>query len=281
MKALKKLAARAGFLLALLILAGPATAQPQAEAAFTHDMAERMRAAVPGRRVVISGPLQVRVEDGEDGSTVNLDRIFAYCAAATPEECEVSRANYVAARADGLADASPIRREQLRIALRSSDWCETLRREAPALGITRPAAPGLCAVMMADYPNRMRVLAASDLGDLSIEPDAAWTLAVRQTLSELPEPDELTGLADGMAVVEGFDYAPSLLLDPAAWSRATARYPDLVVAVPGDEGLILVRRGNVRDMAGLADAVRENFRTAERGLSPLLYRWAGEWVVVE
>ena len=57
----------------------PAAAAPPDESAFTATMAERFRAALPGERVAVAGPQQLRVGDGgeADETEVNLGRVVA------------------------------------------------------------------------------------------------------------------------------------------------------------------------------------------------------------
>jgi hypothetical protein len=288
MKGLMKLLRRAALLLAALTLAAPAAAQAKYEAAFTRDMAARFGAALPGRTLTITGALEISAGETEDyeSLTINVGRIFNFCATATPQECEASRTHYVAEVAGALTEqTAPITREQLRVIVRHTDFCRDLERtDRPQLlqAIHRAVpAPGLCAVLMADYPTRMRSVGEEDLAALGLDPGAAWALAVQQTLAGLPDPGAIELTGGNLVAITEMDYVPSLLLAGDGWRRL-ARGGEIVVAVPSDGLMLVSRRAVLQPIEGFRTAVREDFETAERGISPLLYRWTeAGWVVVE
>lgn len=275
--------------LAAALAATPAAAQaPADQAAFTRDLAERLRSAMPGERIEVAGPLQLGIDREPEDGEINLGRIWNFCAQAGPAECEATIAHFVTTVAAALGDQAPLTREQLRVAVRHTDFCDDIGRRAAEAGrgqyfVTRPAAPQLCAVLMADYPEAMRALDSSDLDALGLEAGAAWALAERQTFAGLPQPDTLEGLADNVVAVTEFDYVPSLLLNLDGWRRAAAAAGgELIVAVPSDGFLIVGRRDLVTDLAGFAATTREGFAAAERGISPLVYRWTGTgWAPIE
>ena len=276
-------------MLCLLALAwtNPAMATPD-ETAFTRDMAERFRAAMPNGEVQVTAPLQLRVGGDSDGTQVNLGRIHNFCVHAEAPDCEALMARFVATMAEAAADQDLIGAEQLRVAVRHTDFCDHMEREIGVSDssvrlLTRPVAPQLCAVLMIDYPTRMRGLNARDLQTLGLEADSAWALAERQTFADLPQPDALEGLADNLIAVTDSDYVPSLLLIVEGWRRAAAAVGgEIVVAVPSDGLLVATRRTTITDLPGFQAVTRENFATAERGISPLVYRWEGSaWVVEE
>ena len=149
--------------------------------------------------------------------------------------------------------------------------------------LTRPFVAPLCLVLMVDYPTQMRGVRTEDLTGLGLAADAAWALAERQTLADLPEPDRLDSIDESLVAVTEYDYVTSLLLNGEGWRRAAAAVGgDLIVAVPSDQYLIVARRDVISDMAGLRRSTREAFDTAERGISPLVYRWTDSgWVPLD
>ena len=272
-------------LCALFWFAGPARAQTR-EADFTRQMAERFRAAFPGREVDITEPLQLRIALTPDPALVNVGRLYNFCASAPAPECEASIDRFVASAVDGLSDlAAPIAREQLRLLVRNIEYCDSLRpagaSEQPAI-IIRPFVPGLCTLLMADFPTTMRGVTAEEVRGMNLEPDAAWALAERQTLADLPRPSELEGLRDSIVAVTDFDYVTSLMLDLDGWRVAADEQGELVVAVPASNMIIVSRRANLTDLPSFRAAVREQMDTAERGVSPNLYRWTpAGWAPLE
>jgi hypothetical protein len=168
---------RLALLFALFVLATPALAQTT-EADFTRAMAERFRAALPNRAVEIPAPLQLRISNEGDPAEVNVGRLFNYCASSTPAECDSALDHFVAAMAEGLETLdAPITREQLRVAVRPTEYCDSLRPSAGSAApatLVRPFGSDLCSVLMADYPTRMRGVIDEDLRALGLEPEAAW-----------------------------------------------------------------------------------------------------------
>jgi hypothetical protein len=270
-----------------LFACSPAASAKPSEAEFTRQMAERFRAAMPGRTVEISAePLQLRlVVDGEPAE-INVGRIFNFCASSSAEDCEGSIAHFVAVTSDTLTKLdAPIARAQLRLVVRASDYCDYIERTFPKdkpRPVARPFVPGLCTLLMADFPTNTRTVTGDDLARLALEPGEAWSLAERQTLADLPAPVTLEGVADGLVVVQGFDYATSLMLDSAGWRAAAAAHGDLVAAVPESNAMIVARVAKVGELAKFKTAVREHFETAERGVSPIVYRWTSSgWTPVD
>lgn len=266
---------RALVLAIALLAAAPAAAQGD-EDAFTEALAVRLRAEMPGRDIRIAAPLRLSVvTPGEEPAEINLDRVWNYCRTATAEACETSKANFIGAMVETLAEQPPVTRAQLRVMVRGTDYCEGTRRTLRAdqeLAMRR-GPPGLCMLIVADFPRSMRLIQLSDLAPLGLSAEQAWPLAERQTLAALPRPQSLTALDQHNAagVVE-YDYIPSLLLNADGW-RAVAARGELLVAVPGDDMLIAVRAADITDLAAFRATVRRQYEQSERGISPHVYRW--------
>jgi hypothetical protein len=273
-----------------LTSAVPAAAQTQeSEAAFTQRLAERLRAALPGREIRIAGEFEIRVAQRTgDPAQVFVGRIWNFCRTATAEECETSTARLI----QGVVGVStreeePVTRAQLRVAVRARIYCSEITRlgagNTPAQRvIMRDMAPDLCQVAMVDYPDRMRGLAVGDLTALGLTEEAAWQLAETQTVAALPQPVTFGQFEQGIVAVTGFDYIPSLLLNRDGWRALAAAQGGLIVAVPADNMMIVARAATVTDLAGFRRATREAFDTAERQISDSVYRWTEQgWVLVE
>ena len=277
MRALRILA----LLLMLSLVCGPAGAtQADDEAAFTARFAERLRAALPDQPYAIAGPLQLR---GPQNAEINIGRIFNFCSASTPDECETAIDTFVNAMREALARAdSPATREQLRLAVRNQEFCDyvaQIPRENAANAnslATRGIGSGLCAILMIDFPRSMRSASGDDLATLRLDSDAAWALAEQQTLAALPGEGAFAGLETGMIMVTQYDYIPSLMLARDLWRDLTSRHGPLIVMIPEDGLLVAVRRTAATDIRGLRATTREAFDTGERGISPLLYTWTAD-----
>jgi hypothetical protein len=281
------------FAIAVLAAAQPAAATPVTEGAprvteedLTRAMAERFRAALPGQAVRIAGQLQLEISrPGSDEPTqVNLDRVWNVCRAGTDQDCEASAAHFVTALQESFSEHPPVVRGQLRIMVRTVDYCaETSRmfrerrQETP---LTRAGPADLCTLLVADYPNTMRVLRPDELPPLGLSAEEAWALAARQTLDNLPDPPTLVFEEGGYAIVTGREYTPTIILDEAGWRALAAAQGEILMAVPED-GVVVVARTAEVDPPGLRDAIRRAAAGAERPISSNLYRWTGRgWEVV-
>ena len=271
---------------ALVAACSPAIAQ-ESEADFTRRMADRFQGALPDKKFEIGEPLQLRIAGEAEPTEINVGRIFNYCRTSTADECEASVDSFVTKIADSLRNQDPpLTGAQLRVAVRHRDYCDYIAgdsrfREKSKTGpLWRPYVAGLCTLILADSPQSARSVTIEDLEKIGLDADAAWALAERQTLAELPAPKTLEGLKDGMSFLEGFDYAPSIMLNEG-WGEA-AGSGEIFVAVPASSHAVVVRRSNVTDLDGFKRTVREDFDTAERGISPFVYRWTKDgWKVVE
>lgn len=279
----------AAFLLAATALfwAVPAAAR-ESEEAFTARMAQRLRAALPGREVRITGQLEISVAQREgEPAQIFVGRIWNFCRTAEAAECEASATRLIETVARiSTETVTPITRAQLRVAVRARAYCTELARlgrdatEAQRV-MTREMPPDLCAVLMVDYPDRIRGLPAGDLVPLGLTAEAAWQLAESQTIAALPQPSALGQLDRGMIAVTDFDYIPSLLLNREGWRTLAAAHGELLVAVPSNSMMIVALAASVPDLAGFRRATREAFDTAERQISDSVYRWTEQgWVVV-
>jgi hypothetical protein len=274
--------------LLLLLFAGAAVAAaaPPSETAFTEEMAARFRTALPRSEVQVTAPLQLRISAPtyREPPAVVLDRTWNVCRPGPSEECEEAKARFVAALVEIIAEHPPVARAQLRVMVRSADYCAAARERASRENQTvvmRPGPAALCTLVVADYPSSMRLLNGRDLGQLGLGADEVWPIAERQTMASLPQPQSLAELDQhSPATVVGRDYIPSLLLNAEGW-RAVAARGDVLVAVPEDGALIAIRAADVADLAAFRAIVRDHHRLAERGISPEIYRWTDEgWVAI-
>jgi hypothetical protein len=242
---------------------------------------------LPGHAVEItSEPLQLRVAATPDPVVVNVGRIFNYCESAEANYCAESIDRFIAGSTEGLLHPTPpLTRAQLRLLVRNIEYCEDIghvpstESDGP---IMRPFLPGLCTLLMADSPTTMRSVPADELRGLGLDPDAAWALAERQTLADLPRPDRLENLRDGVVLVTGYDYVTSLMLNAEGWRAAAASQGELLAAVPASNTMVVVRRVNLTDLDRFRTVIREHMETAERGVSPNIYHWtAAGWAPLE
>jgi hypothetical protein len=274
--------------LALLLPAAEAAAQDGIDPArFSTEMAERI-AAASGTRVAVTSPLELRGDTagGGDPAQIFLDRIYQYCRRNSVEACESTKERFAASTAESLAGMPPLTRERLRIVVRDAGYCAGIAgmldkpEHAPVI---RPVAPGLCAVLVADYPHTRAVVNQEGLDKLKLPAAAAWLSGSERTRTENAGMLEQLDLDANAAMLTGGDYLPSVVLDIEGWRRLAARtHGTVMMAVPGDEGVFVNRLDRAGDLAALRKLVRDEYAASERGISPLIYRWSGDgWVPVE
>jgi len=265
------------FFLAGLCLAVPASAQTN-EADFTAQVADQFRAILPEGSVEVAAPLQLRLagEGGAPPVAVSLGGLRAYCANATPAECDSTIVNYASATIDNFHHGeAPLAPEQMRVAVRATIECEFFgpdwaHSEGPLM---RPFLPGLCLLLTGEFPTRRRGVQLDELRALGLEAGSAWALAARQTLAELPRPPALQGVGEDTAMISGFDYTTSLMIDEEGWRAAAANHDDLVVAVPQTNIVLVARLSNLGDLDDFRAVVQREYESSERAVTPTLYRW--------
>lgn len=219
-----------------------------------------------------------------DETQGGLDRVFRFCQANDQPSCEAGITNYVDAMASmfssqGSPLAEAVTREQLRLIVRDAEYCAESAalllargKEAPANG--EAPAEGLCSMLMLDFPKTRRSVNSSDLGKLGLTREAAITVARAQVLATLPDIRKIDFKPNAVFAVAMSD-VPSLMLDTAGWKAAATRYPRLtfLITVSDDSLLSIISVEDESGLDGIKRLASEDFATAERGISPLAYKW--------
>lgn len=262
-------------------------ASPPAPDGLAQRIAAAIRKADPTATVVIDDPRTLTVKrKGRDDATISTDRIDQFCATNSAADCESERATFVrnmVAITTGNFDG--ITREQLRVVVRGNDFVAGYEAyvgqgKRGAL-VSRPVAQGVTAVLAADFPTATRMVTTGDLDPIGLTVETAMALGEKQTVADLPPVPKLAELK-GLIAVSGYDYGASLLLLPERWhDLADATHGALFVAVPSDAN-VLIGTASKDELPKIRTLVAEDYRTASRGVSPLIYRWSPSgWVVAE
>jgi hypothetical protein len=265
--------------------AAAAAARPLEPEAFTAEMARRIGREAPALGIAVAGPLSLRMTAGPAaGAQLNLDRVAAVCAEGSAADCEAMKARFIAgALGMGAADTS-VTRDQLRVAVRSSDYADGVQQRLAQRGKTllrRPIGEGLEAILIADFAASASLLDRSALEPLGLAEAEAFEAGRRNVLSRLPDPpsaDEIDGEGK-MIVLSGDTHEASLLLSDK-WARlARATGDRLVVLVPDDSRLIVGTASGPSELARFRQLAANDYRTAHRGISPDVLRWSEKgWV---
>ncbi|QGZ39061.1 hypothetical protein IP92_02722 [Pseudoduganella flava] len=248
-------------------------------AAFTADVAQRMRAALPGQQVEILQPLRLRV-----GSLrVGLDTPWRTCTtaeASCDEELQalVGAVKEALAREGKLPDKAALE-QGVRLAVRPAEYATQVGRMLGAQGVklvTAPLAADLVVIAVLDTPQATRPVTSDDLARTGLDAAAVLALARANTDREVPP------LAGKAAPVEagqiqqltlGYYTASRLAFAPQWEALAQAQHGALLVMAPAPD-LLLYSAGDTP--AGI-DALRTYganlARRAPKPLSDQVLRW--------
>lgn len=283
----------------IMALLAPACAAAQTKidpTVFTQDIAKRIAAEVGGGKVSVAGRLELRVgspdpdpaetsERTPEPATLYLDRIHQFCERNPADACEETKANYIAAMLAQRDGPPPLTRERLRVVVRGSDYCDQLGKmfeSGKGTPIIETLAPGLCAVLVADYPRLIGVVTSDKLETLELGVAGAWLIGREQALAGLPKVGREVELKDGVVALIDDPYMSSLMLDHDGWNQLARRSGgEILVAVPEDVS-VLVQRRSTADLPGFRDLVGSIYHDAQRSISTRIYRWTGNgWAVLD
>ena len=261
---------------------GPSYARVAAqddERSFTDRFAADMVQRYPDGACVYGGPRTVTCGDAQ----IAVDRVWNYCID-NADDCDAAVAEF----ADGMATAlrervvdSPATREQLRVVVRTREYGESFAGRADG-AVLRPAIGDLVAIVVVDSPNTTRSYGSADGQTLGLTADAAYTLALANTLAELRDmpSDELA--CGRVVAVDRSYYESTRLLDPRLFGGATTttRAP-VLVAVPTYDSLLLTLDCGAASRTAFATVVsraatdstpppsRTLFRVTAEGVTPV------------
>lgn len=287
------------FVLAAALLILPITASAQSRidpTVFTQDLAKRFRAEVGTDKVRVAGPLELTIdppdpdpadagEQRREPGTLYLDRIHQFCERNPADACETTKANYVAGMVEQRGGPPPLTRERLRVIVRGSDYCDQIIevfKRGERAPVIETLAPGLCAMLVADYPRTMAVVSSDELDSLKLGVAGAWLIGREQVLAGLPKIGRDVELKDGIIALIDDPYMSSLMLDHDGWNQLVRRSGgEILVAVPEDVG-VLVQRRSTANLPELRKLVGEASHGAQRSVSTHIYRWTGNgWAVLD
>lgn len=277
----------AALLAAPLTAATPALAAPD-DTALTRDILARVRHRLPMRTIEISGPLSLRVSDarGEDGE-INLDRLAAFCAQSTARECRAQKERFVTGIVESMStDYAALTRERLRVVVRNDDYAAAMNAQSASGATGRLVmglvAPGLNLVLAADYPDTTRLVGENDLKSLGLSRDESIALGTRQVLATIPALPGAGELGGAIVLLPDLDYGAAAILATDHWRKVAKDLPGVLwIAVPGDQHVLMGQVTRTEDLEQLKPVIAKAFTEAPRGISPTIFRWAGDgWVPV-
>jgi hypothetical protein len=273
-------------LLAMPFIASPVGASPRSDRALSKEMAGRLGKSLAPAKVKITGPLSLSISrNGKVSSTVNLDRVALFCDANSKSDCEEMKARFVAASID--VDSNPtITKSNLRLVVRSSDYVKETSlifgAEPNKIPMSAELTEGISLLLLADFPRTARAINPDDLQTLNLKRDEAWAIGRKQMVEHLPAIPTRNALLSGLVAITDVDYAASIMLADG-WDDLSASVgPELFLAVPDDNFVLVGIESNPTRVSKLKELIRDHFGRAQRGISPLVYRRVtGKWVPID
>jgi uncharacterized protein YtpQ (UPF0354 family) len=247
-----------GFLSSLRSLFGGKPVDPPKDpAAFTEDVARRVREAIPGMEVVVAGELELAIQTGEDGGNrAFLNNAYQMYCSESPKHRDALIDRFVgsfAEAAKGLERSA----EAIIPVVKDRAWLQEVETSVRQMGgeaqgkVFEDLNEALVVVYAIDTPSNIAYLNPSELDGLGVQREDLRTLAVRNLRGLLPGIQIQSGEKLSMVVADG-NYEASLLLFPDLWARASEKLRGQpVAAVPARDLLIFADSADAEAVAQL------------------------------
>ena len=228
--------------------------------AFTREFMTQMRAAIPGGKVELVGPMQVHIEDGKGHEqTVYLDNAYGIVQS-DPDSRQAIIERFVASTVQTLADVQPADPKNIVAVVKDRGWIRDAAASLAARGAkappeqwSEPLNDELIVLYAEDTPNNIRYLSRADLEKAGVKVGEARALAVKNLHRMLPDIQQRAGDLIGMITADG-NYEASLLLFDEIWSGGQIKVDgEIVVAVPSRDVVMFTGSRNAAGLAKLRE----------------------------
>lgn len=273
-----------GFLASLRALFGGKPVDPPMDsAAFTEDVARRVRAAVPGMEVTVVGELELAIRTGEDGNNrAFLNNAYQMFLGESPKHREVLIDRFVqsfAEAAKGLERSA----DAIIPVIKDRNWIAETRESMRKLGREEQAEEQdsghvhevlndeLIVVYAIDTPSNIAYLNAGELDALGVDRSELRALSVRNLRGLLPGIEVQRGEKLSMVIADG-NYEASLLLFADLWARESANMRGApVAAVPARDLLLFADSADADAVAQLRQVAANARAEATYGLTDRIF----------
>ena len=273
----------------ILWMAAPCGAKPSQPEPIAQEMQARIQKLAPEVTLSVPDPRTLHVENGpQAGGRISLDRVAAFCQRNDAALCEEQKQKFAAGIASSLVTVDySITPARLRVIVRNDEYvagatAELGRGKSGPL-ITAPFVAGLNLVLAADFPQTTRLVNEGDIKALGLTREDAIALGTNQVLAELPPLPDAGTLSSSVIAISGNDYGASYLMAADQWSALAKSVQGVLwIAVPADERVVVGVAKSEKDLEKLKAIVAQDYATAPRGISPLIYRWTGgKWLPLD
>jgi uncharacterized protein YtpQ (UPF0354 family) len=268
-----------GFLSSLRSLFGGKPAEPPMDtAAFTEEVARRVRAAVPAMDVQVTADLELGINLTDDGGNrAFLDNAYQMYRGESPKNRDDLIDRFVRSFAEA-AKGLERSRDAIIPIVKDRGWLEEIRQSMLRMGVEKPQDKvyedindDIVVVYAIDTPSNIAYIDPESLLELGVEREELRALAVRNLRGLLPRIEVHHGDLVSMITADG-NYEASLLLFPDLWEREREKLRgDPVAAVPARDLLLFADSANAEAIARLGQLAAKMRQEATYALTEKLF----------
>ena len=272
-----------GFLSSLRNLFGGKSAEPTLDsAAFTEEVARRVRAAVPGPDVQVVGDLELAIALDDDGSNrVFLENAYRLYRGESARGRDALIDRFVASFAEA-AKGLERSAEAIIPVVKDRAWLEEVAASVRQMGgeaqdkVYEDINEALVVVYAIDTPSNIAYLNPDELEKLGVQREDLRALAVRNLRGLLPGIQVQRGEKLAMVTADG-NYEASLLLFADLWAREAEKLRgEPVVAVPARDLLLFADSADAEAVEQLRQLAVRMRAEATYSLTDRLFVLRGE-----
>jgi hypothetical protein len=265
----------------LLMWSGMAAAQDYGNA---ERLAAEIRSALPGALVTVPDPNGLDITFDGQTRSVGIESVNAACAGGAAS-CDDAIHRYAQRAASYMLEAAPLKRDQLRILVRSRSYLDSMsaRMNSPAAFVTESLAGDLVSVCYRDLPSGRRPIVSQDLTTLQLDQSGALALCKSNSHRALvPLSSQWNELPQqGIGYLSTGDDVTGYLSAAEDWRPLAEKFGSLIVVAPSVDTLLYARGSDV-DVIALAALAEQAYAQASIPVSAQVLRWTERgWVPVE
>jgi hypothetical protein len=243
-----------------------------------------IRTALPGAQVTVPDPNSLDIIFEGQARAVGIGSVNAACAQGTAS-CDAAIHSYAQRATSYMLEAVPVKRDQLRIVVRSRSYLESMISQIPSPSdfVVEPLIGNLVSICYRDLPSGRRPIIPQDLSTLQLDKPSALSLCKKNShLALAPLEKQWNALPQqGIGYLQTGEDVTGYLAAPEEWRPLAERLGSLIVAMPSIDTL-LYARGSKQDVDALATLAEQMRARASAPVSAQVLRWTDHgWVPVD
>lgn len=254
---------------------------PMDEETFSKIAGERVQRELSDYRIaqIARLTLEGKRADGETTGQLSLDRIYAFCQRSA-RNCSFGLDQYARGISEAIKERDrPIGKEMVRIAVRTNDYIERLKKQigtGSAALYSRPIAAGLSAVAVLDYTRSVRFAGEKDLTKLGLTDSTIFAIGEENLKTSSRPLAQVTPTPgpNSFGSITGEDYASSRILFHSDWQDLAERLNgNLIVMLPAPDILLYGDGSTPVAVEALRTFGLEQAKRSLHPLSTVILRW--------